>query len=107
MTHLTTQSHFEMQCESLVCLRVVGEFQILIHSSRCAIGASFETRYHPDFVTFPKSLVDFFGDRAKALLEVEMDSPCVATVQSLVICSSLEVGSGREARGWLYSGTYS
>lgn len=83
------------------------ELNILIHLSRCALGASFETRYHPDFVTFPKSLVDFFGDRAKALLEVELDSPCVATVQSLVICSSLEVGSGREARGWLYSGTWS
>ncbi|BCS20232.1 uncharacterized protein APUU_20664S [Aspergillus puulaauensis] len=75
-----------------------------LRNAMCAIGASFETRYHPDFVTFPKSLVEFFGDRAKALLEVELDSPCVATVQSLVICSSLEVGSGREARGWLYSG---
>lgn len=72
---------------------------------RCALGASYETRYHPSFVTFPKSLVDFFEDRAKALLEAELDCPCVATVQALVICSSLEVASGREARGWLYSGT--
>ncbi|KAL4912391.1 fungal-specific transcription factor domain-containing protein [Aspergillus aurantiobrunneus] len=75
-----------------------------LRNAMCALGASFETRYHPNFITFPKSLVDFFGDRAKALLEVELDSPCVATVQALVICSSLEVGSGREARGWLYSG---
>ncbi|KAL4991235.1 fungal-specific transcription factor domain-containing protein [Aspergillus falconensis] len=75
-----------------------------LRNAMCALGASFETRYHPEFVTFPKSLVDFFGDRAKALLEVELDSPCVATVQALVICSNLEVGSGREARGWLYSG---
>ncbi|KAL4807863.1 fungal-specific transcription factor domain-containing protein [Aspergillus unguis] len=70
----------------------------------CALGASYETRYHPNFVTFPKSLVDFFEDRARALLEVEIDCACVATVQALVICSSLEVGNGREARGWLYSG---
>ncbi|RDW78831.1 uncharacterized protein DSM5745_05683 [Aspergillus mulundensis] len=75
-----------------------------LRNAMCALGASFETRYHPDFVTFPKSLVDFFGDRAKALLEVELDCPCIATVQALVICSSLEVGRGREARGWLYSG---
>ncbi|KAL4909505.1 hypothetical protein BDW74DRAFT_174707 [Aspergillus multicolor] len=75
-----------------------------LRNAMCALGASFETRYHPDFVTFPKSLVDFFGDRAKALLEVELDYACIATVQALVICSSLEVGSGREARGWLYSG---
>ncbi|KAL3437522.1 hypothetical protein BDV09DRAFT_201792 [Aspergillus tetrazonus] len=64
-----------------------------LRNAMCALGASFETRYHPDFVTFPKSLVDFFGDRAKALLEVELDCPCVATVQALVICSSLEVGN--------------
>ncbi|KAL4940033.1 hypothetical protein BDV06DRAFT_27066 [Aspergillus oleicola] len=75
-----------------------------LRNAICALGASFETRYHPDFVTFPESMVDFFGTRAKALLEVELDSPCIATVQALVICSSLEVGSGREARGWLYSG---
>ncbi|KAL5003089.1 fungal-specific transcription factor domain-containing protein [Aspergillus recurvatus] len=75
-----------------------------LRNAMCALGASFETRYHPDFVTFPKALVDFFGDRAKALLEVELDCPCIATVQALVICSSLEVGSGKEARGWLYSG---
>ncbi|KAL4778593.1 fungal-specific transcription factor domain-containing protein [Aspergillus varians] len=75
-----------------------------LRNAICALGASFETRYHPNFITFPKSLVDFFRDRAKALLEIELDCPCIATVQALVICSSLEVGSGREARGWLYSG---
>ncbi|KAL4734497.1 hypothetical protein BDV11DRAFT_212720 [Aspergillus similis] len=61
-----------------------------LRNAMCALGASSETRYHPDFVTFPKSLVDFFGDRAKAFIEVELDCPCIATVQALVICSSLE-----------------
>ncbi|KAL5343017.1 fungal-specific transcription factor domain-containing protein [Aspergillus crustosus] len=75
-----------------------------LRNAMCALGASFETRYHPSFVTFPKSLVDFFADRGKALVEAELDCPCVATVQALVILSSLEVGSGREVRGWLYSG---
>jgi hypothetical protein len=76
------------------------------YSARCALGACFEARYHPQFVTFPKSLVEFFGERAKALLETELDSPSIATVQALVILSNLESGSGRDARGWLYSGTY-
>ncbi|KAJ5448256.1 Transcription factor [Penicillium cf. griseofulvum] len=70
----------------------------------CSLGAAFETRYHPSFVTFPKSLGEFFGDRAKELLEVELDSPCVATVQALVILSSHEIGVGSDTRGWLYSG---
>lgn len=47
---------------------------------------------------------EFFADRAKALLEIELDSPCVATVQALVILSSHEGSSNRDARGWLYSG---
>lgn len=71
---------------------------------RCAIGSAFEARYHPTFITFPKSLSEFFADRAKALLEIELDSPCVATVQALVIMSCHEGASNRDARGWLYSG---
>lgn len=55
-------------------------------------------------MTFPKSLGEFFGDRAKELLEIELDSPCVATVQALVILSSHEIGVGSDTRGWLYSG---
>ncbi|KAL3456563.1 hypothetical protein BJX64DRAFT_296570 [Aspergillus heterothallicus] len=75
-----------------------------LRNALCALGASFEARYHPDFVTFPKSLVEFFDERAKALLEMELDDPSVATVQALVILSNLETGSRRDARGWLYSG---
>ncbi|KAL2840797.1 hypothetical protein BJY01DRAFT_257277 [Aspergillus pseudoustus] len=75
-----------------------------LRNAMCALGAAFEARYHPSFVTFPKSLVEFFGDRAKALLEMELDNPSVATVQALVILSNLETGNGRDARGWLYSG---
>ncbi|KAJ0420937.1 hypothetical protein BJY00DRAFT_323516 [Aspergillus carlsbadensis] len=75
-----------------------------LRNAMCALGACFEARYHPGFVTFPKSLVEFFGERAKALLEMELDSPSIATVQALVILSNLETGVGRDARGWLYSG---
>lgn len=74
--------------------------------NRCSLGAAFETRYHPSFVTFPKTLGEFFGDRAKELLEIELDSPCVATVQALVILSSHEIGVGSDTRGWLYSGKF-
>lgn len=55
-------------------------------------------------ITFPKTLVDFFADRAKSTLETELDSPSVATIQAMVILSSHEIGNGKEARGWLYSG---
>lgn len=50
--------------------------------------------------------MEFFGDRAKEFLDLELDCPRVATVQALVILSSHEIGNGNDARGWLYSGTY-
>ena len=73
----------------------------------CALGAAFDARHHPAFVTFPRSLADFFADRAKALLEIELDSPCVATIQTLVLLSAHDIGCGRDARGWLFSGAFS
>lgn len=76
----------------------------LTQLQRCALGSAFEKRFHPNFVTFPKTMAEFFGDRAKSLLELELDSPSVATVQATIILSSHEVGNGKEARGWLYSG---
>ncbi|KAJ5759283.1 hypothetical protein N7520_006439 [Penicillium odoratum] len=76
----------------------------VLTNAMCSIGSAFEARYHPTFITFPKSLAEFFADRAKALLEIELDSPCVATVQALVLMSCHEGASNRDARGWLYSG---
>lgn len=73
---------------------------------RCSLGAAFEARHHPTFTTFPKSLADFFADRAKTLVEIELDSPCIATVQALVLLSSHDIGCRRDSRGWLYSGVF-
>ena len=68
---------------------------------RCAIGATFTPRHRPDL---PEPLDDFFASRSKALLELEMDSPSLCTVQALVILSAVEALLTRDARGWLYSG---
>ncbi|GFF91717.1 hypothetical protein IFM61392_09414 [Aspergillus lentulus] len=76
-----------------------------LRNAMCALGSAFESRYHPTVITFPKTLVEFFADRAKSILETELDSPCVATIQAMVILSSHEVGNGKDARGWLYSGS--
>ncbi|KAK5049316.1 hypothetical protein LTR84_004245 [Exophiala bonariae] len=70
----------------------------------CAIGAAFKGRYHQSFITYPQSLADFFAAKSKVLLEIELDSPCVSTVQTLLLLSSHEAGGARDARMWLYSG---
>ena len=68
------------------------------------MGASFEARYHPGLVTYPRPLAEFFAQRAKVLLELELDSPAVSTVQAMLLLSSHELGFERTARSWLYGG---
>jgi len=55
----------------------------------------------------PEPVAEFFSSRAKILLEIEMDSPTIATVQALVIMSASEAAFTRDARGWIYSGRFS
>jgi hypothetical protein len=56
-------------------------------------------------VTFPKPLPEFFADKAKVLLELEINSPCVSTLHTMVLLSGHEAAAGRDTRLWLYSGT--
>lgn len=49
-------------------------------------------------------MATFFADKSKVLLEVELDSPNVTTVQTLLLLSSHEATNGHDARVWLYSG---
>jgi hypothetical protein len=91
-----------MRCN--VSMSLDFEDFMLIKKNRCAMGAAYEPKYHPDLVTFPRSLSQFFGDRAKALLELEIENPSLATIQALVICSNYEASGTRDTRGWLYSG---
>lgn len=68
----------------------------------CAIGANLACG---EYIGLPEPAPEFFSSRAKALLDIEMDSPTVATVQALVVMSASEAAFTRDARGWLYSGT--
>ncbi|KAI8714016.1 Zn(2)-C6 fungal-type domain-containing protein [Fusarium sp. LHS14.1] len=72
-----------------------------LNNAICAMGASLAAG---EDLHLPEPASEFFSSRAKALLDVEMDSPTVATVQALVIMSATEAASTRDARGWLYSG---
>ena len=47
---------------------------------------------------------DQFFKRAKLLLESEIESPSITTVQALALMGSREAGCGRNGLGWLYSG---
>jgi hypothetical protein len=68
---------------------------------RCAVGAALESDRHP---LLPAPLPEFFAKRARALLEIELDAPKVATVQGLAIMSCHEASFMHDTRAWLYSG---
>ncbi|KPM43003.1 hypothetical protein AK830_g3537 [Neonectria ditissima] len=72
-----------------------------LNNAICAFGAILSAG---EQLSVPEPATEFFSARAKALLDVEMDSPTVATVQALVVMSALEASFTRDARGWLYSG---
>ncbi|KAJ6023459.1 uncharacterized protein N7446_013821 [Penicillium canescens] len=103
--HIVDRDIYEEAKEKWGNLEETPYYSEALRNAMCALGSAFESRYHPTFITFPKTLVEFFGDRAKSILETELDSPCVATIQAMVILSSHEIGNGNNARGWLYSGS--
>jgi hypothetical protein len=72
--------------------------------SRCAIGASFGSHSNLSLITYPRSMPQFFSDRAKILLDSHLDSPCVATAQALIILANYEESCQNIARGWLFGG---
>ncbi|KNG48363.1 hypothetical protein TW65_04885 [Stemphylium lycopersici] len=74
--------------------------EVLVNAM-CAVGASFTSRH---CIELPEPLVDFFASRSRALLDIELDSPTISTVQSLGILSGVESIRKLDARGWLYSG---
>ncbi|KAI1125795.1 fungal-specific transcription factor domain-containing protein [Nemania abortiva] len=102
--HVVTRSVYEQAKDKWLDGEDTPYYSLALMNAICALGAAFETRYHPTFITFPRSLSDFFADRAKALLDIELDSPCTATVQALVVISGHDIGCKRDARGWLFSG---
>lgn len=61
----------------------------------------YDNRRHPDL---PVPLSKFFLERALLWLEIELDSPRVATIQGLIILSNIMAASTKDTRGWVYSG---
>lgn len=57
-------------------------------NAMCAVGAALTPRHCAEL---PQPIVEFFSARCKALLDVELDSPTLSTVSSLVIISGVEV----------------
>ncbi|KAI0145003.1 fungal-specific transcription factor domain-containing protein [Pestalotiopsis sp. NC0098] len=100
--HVVDQSEFEKarkrasrgEDETGVC-------STFLTNAICAIGALFERKPH---LNLPTSLSDFFADRAKAILDMELASPRLSTIQALAILSIHEGIAIRDTRAWVYSG---
>ncbi|OQV08084.1 Fungal Zn2-Cys6 binuclear cluster domain-containing protein isoform 3 [Cladophialophora immunda] len=67
----------------------------------CALGALF---YTDRYAKLPRPLSKFFADRAKTLVEYELDYPKITTVQTFSLLSWHEATYTKDSRGWLYAG---
>lgn len=65
------------------------------------VGSAYTDR---SFAGIDQPVDEFFALRSKAYLDIEIDSPTIATAQALVILSSHEAAHTRESRGWIYMG---
>ena len=70
----------------------------------CALGALIYSDKQSDL---PRPLSKFFAQRAKILVEYELDSPKVATVQTFALLSWHAATCTKDSRGWLYAGAAS
>ncbi|KAI5275950.1 hypothetical protein E4T47_01055 [Aureobasidium subglaciale] len=100
--HIVDHEFFERGRSLYSCDNKHSEFysEVLVNAM-CAVGAALESDRHP---SLPAPLSEFFAKRARALLEVELDEPRVATVQGLAIMSCHEASFMHDTRAWLYSG---
>ncbi|KAI0886377.1 fungal-specific transcription factor domain-containing protein [Annulohypoxylon maeteangense] len=100
--YIVDKKEFEKARESYVLYKRESTFysEFLINAL-CAIGAAFNNTWYPGY---PFPLGEFFAKRAKALMDVELDTPRIATIQSLAVLSIHEASATRDTRGWILSG---
>ncbi|KAF7186627.1 Nitrogen assimilation transcription factor nirA [Pseudocercospora fuligena] len=72
-------------------------------NAMCAIGAAFDSASLQSTADPREPEAENFAQRAKILLDLEMDAPSVSSVQCLLLLSSHENAHQRMARSWLYS----
>jgi hypothetical protein len=65
------------------------------------MGALYSTRQHSPV---SGELSEFFNARARIYVDAEMDSPCLATAQAIVVLAAYETCNCRDSRAWLYVG---
>lgn len=94
----STQNSWLIHCE-LIDIHTKAVYET--NTDRCAIGAAFNNSRYPEL---PCPLNEFFAKRAKALIDIELDMPRIATIQSLAVLSIHEASATRDTRGWLFSG---
>jgi hypothetical protein len=81
--------------------QVTDLFTPSLENAILCVGCAYTDRSHP---SISESADEFFALRAKAYLDIEIDSPTIATAQALLILSSHEAAQTRESRGWIYMG---
>jgi hypothetical protein len=68
---------------------------LLLLNAICACGA---------FASRDKSSCEAYSERSRLLIDVEIATPQLTTIQALILTGYCEAACGRESRGWAYIG---
>ncbi|KAI1622637.1 hypothetical protein EDD37DRAFT_611051 [Exophiala viscosa] len=72
-----------------------------LENAMLAVGAMYAG---PDDEKINSNSSTFFATRAKTYLDIELDSPTIATAQAILNLSGFEAAQGQDSRGWVYAG---
>ncbi|KAI1212069.1 fungal-specific transcription factor domain-containing protein [Annulohypoxylon truncatum] len=100
--YVVDRREFEKARDAYVLYKRENTFysEVLVNAL-CAVGAAFNNNRYPGL---PFSLSEFFAKRTRALIDMELDTPRIATIQGLAVLSIHEASATRDTRGWLLSG---
>ncbi|WAO92009.1 Fungal-trans domain-containing protein [Fusarium falciforme] len=101
LTSLVDRNLFDQDKENFMCSQESNFYSPALENAVLSTGAMHTTRQNPSIMDDP---CKFFASRAKVYLDLELQTPTIATLQALVLLCEYEAAQGRDSQGWIYSG---
>ncbi|KAH7268500.1 hypothetical protein B0J15DRAFT_391374 [Fusarium solani] len=101
VTSLVERNLFDQDKENFLSSQQSDFYSPALENAIFSTGAMHTTRQHPSIMG---GACRFFASRAKVYLDLELQTPTIATLQALVLLCEHEATQGRDSQGWIYSG---
>ncbi|KAI8665446.1 Fungal-trans domain-containing protein [Fusarium sp. Ph1] len=101
LTSLVERNLFDQDKENFLSSQDSNFYSPALENAIFSIGAIHTMRQHPSIMG---NACKLFASRAKVYLDLELQTPTIATLQALVLLCEHEAAQGRDSQGWIYSG---